>query len=57
MPVLTTYNRKSDGSRTDFVFLDLYLISLFRYSRDGGERRWSLLRFFQFSSGVGELDE
>lgn len=57
VPVLATYDREPDGSRTSFVLLDLYLISLFRYARDGGEKRWSFLRFFQFSSGVGELDE
>ena len=36
--------------------IDLYVISLFRYAREGGEKRWSFLRFFQFASGVGELD-
>ena len=31
--------------------IDLYVISLFRYAREGGEKRWSFLRF-QFASGV-----
>lgn len=57
VPVLATYDAAPDRTRESFVLLDLYVISLFRYAREGGEKRWSILRFFQFSSGVGELDE
>lgn len=57
IPVLTTYDATADRERTSFVLLDLYLISLFRYERDGGEKRWSFLRFFQWSTGIGELDQ
>lgn len=56
IPVLATYDAAPDRSREEFVLLDLYVISLFRYAREGGEKRWSFLRFFQFASGVGELD-
>lgn len=56
VPVLTTYDAEADRSRESFVLLDLYLISLFRYEREGSEKRWRILRFFQWSSGVGELD-
>ena len=56
VPILTTYTSTADRSRTSFVLLDLYFISLLRYSRDGGEKRTSVLRFFQWNTGVGELD-
>lgn len=55
-PILATYDAAPDRSREEFVAIDLYFISLFRYAREGGEKRWSFLRFFQFASGVGELD-
>ncbi len=57
VPILATYDAAADRSRESFVLLDLYLISLFRYEREGSEKRWRFLRFFQWSSGVGELDE
>lgn len=56
IPILATYDAAPDRSREEFVAIDLYVISLFRYAREGGEKRWSFLRFFQFASGVGELD-
>ena len=56
IPILATYDAAPDRSREAFVAIDLYFISLFRYTREGGEKRWSFLRFFQFASGVGELD-
>lgn len=55
VPVLLDYAADPDGESTSFVLLDLWLISLLRYERDGEERRWRFLRFFRFSSGVGEL--
>ena len=45
------------GDETRFVLLDLYVISLTRYRREGKEKRWSFVRFFAFSSGIGELTE
>ncbi|MEM9799667.1 MAG: PDZ domain-containing protein [Planctomycetota bacterium] len=57
IPILATYDATPDRTRESFVLLDLYVISLFRYQREGNEKRWSILRFFQFSSGVGELEE
>ena len=57
VPILMTYDAPADGATTNFVLLDLWLVSLLRYARDGGERRWRILRFFEWSSGVGELDE
>ena len=57
VPVLATYDAEADRTRESFVLLDLYLISLFRYEREGSEKSWRVLRFFQWSSGVGALDE
>ena len=55
MPVVLNYSSDPEGTRSSFVLIDLWLISLFRYERDGTERRWSFLRFFSFSTGIGEL--
>ncbi len=55
VPVLTNYSSDPEGKQTSFVLVDLWLISLLRYERDGVEKRWSILRFFRFSSGIGEL--
>ena len=56
VPILTTYTATADRSRTSFVLLDLYVISLVRYSREGGEKQIRVLRFFEWNTGVGELD-
>jgi len=57
LPVLFTYDADVEGQATSFVLLDLWFLSLFRYERSGEERRWRFLRFFEFSTGVGELSE
>ena len=57
IPIVTTYDAAADRTRANFVLLDLYIISLFRYAREGTEKRWSILRFFQWNTGVGELEE
>ena len=57
VPVLATYDAAPDRSTESFVLLDLYLISLFRYERVGSEKNWRFLRFFHWSSGIGELEE
>lgn len=57
IPILATYDATADRERESFVLLDLYVISLFRYQRDGTEKNWSFLRFFQFAGDVGELEE
>lgn len=57
VPILYQYKAQPDGSRTSFVLLDLYVISLFRYTRSGAEREYRFLRWIRYSSGVGELVE
>ncbi|MEM8710244.1 MAG: PDZ domain-containing protein [Planctomycetota bacterium] len=56
VPVLATYEGAADRTQESFVLLDLYLISLFRYEREGAEKSWRFLRFFHWSSGVGALE-
>lgn len=56
IPIIATYDATADRSRESFVLLDFYIISLVRYQREGSEKKWSILRFIQFESGVGELD-
>ena len=58
--LVVDYEASVDGHRSSFELFDLYLLSLFKYTRHDGERRWVLLRLFGwdvfvFSSGVGEL--
>ena len=57
VPILFTYAGEVDESETRFVLIDLWFISLFRFRRDGGERTYKILRFFTWSTGVGELSE
>jgi membrane-associated protease RseP (regulator of RpoE activity) len=57
VPILFGYRSSVDGSETSFTLLDLWIVSLFHYRRDGGERHVSLLSLIRFSSGVGELEE
>jgi S1-C subfamily serine protease len=57
VPILFNYSRDLERDSTEFVLIDLYLISLFRYTRNGDEREYKLLRWFQFSTGTGELSE
>ena len=57
IPILTNYDSDPDGESTSFVLIDLYVISLFRYTREGAEKEWRFLRWFRWSTGVGELSE
>lgn len=56
-PILWNWNADTSGDYAEFALIDLYFISLFRYRRDGDEKEWRFLRFFQVKSGVGELTE
>ncbi|HZM00279.1 MAG TPA: PDZ domain-containing protein [Planctomycetota bacterium] len=60
LPVLFDYESSIDGGRTSTSVLDLWIVQLFEYRRENGERTWVLLELFgwevfRFSSGVGEL--
>lgn len=60
LPVLLEYEAAIGGGRTTTKVIDLYILQLFEYRRDGGERTWVLLELFgwevfSFSTGVGEL--
>lgn len=57
LPILAGYRTDPDGETANAYLLDLWLISLFRYRREGEERHYRFLRFFAFSTGVGELAE
>jgi len=57
LPILAGYRSSPDGVESSFYLIDLWIISLFKYRRDGEERHWSLLRFLNFSTGVGKLSE
>jgi membrane-associated protease RseP (regulator of RpoE activity) len=60
LPFLLEYEADVDGHKSRVGVLDLYLIQLFEYRREEGERTWVLLELFgwevfHFSTGVGEL--
>jgi membrane-associated protease RseP (regulator of RpoE activity) len=60
LPLLFEYEASIDGHKTTTRVLDLYILQLFEYRRDEGERTWVLLELFgwevfTFSTGVGEL--
>lgn len=57
IPILYDYEADTAGERNYFSVLNLWLIWLFRYERSGAERHYSFLRFFRFSTGVGELSQ
>jgi S1-C subfamily serine protease len=57
IPILYDYEADTAGERSYFSVLNLWLIWLFRYERSGAERHYSFLRFFRFSTGVGELSQ
>ena len=57
IPILLEYEADADGTETSFELVDLFLLSLFRYERQGRERRWSVLGLLRFATGVGELSE
>ena len=55
IPILLHYAHDPQRNKTDFSFLDFWLISLLEFHRDGKEKTWTLLKFFSYSSGIGEL--
>ena len=57
LPFLVDYTSSPDGDVVSLELLDAWLIWLFHYERIGLERRWSVLRFIRFSSGIGELGQ
>ncbi len=57
VPILWSYSADPDGDAARLDIIDLWLFSLFSYERVGGERTWTLLEFFEFSSGTGQLAE
>ena len=60
LPFIYEYDAAVDGHKTRTRVLDFYIIQLFEYRRDEGERKWVLLELFgwevfTFETGVGEL--
>jgi len=57
IPILFHYDAALDSRHSDFVLLDLWLLSLFHYERSGNEREWTFLSLFSFATGQGELEQ
>lgn len=56
IPILFGYRSDPEGKTAGFDLLDVWVLSLFSYRRDGVERSYSLLGLLNFSTGVGELE-
>lgn len=54
---LFDYRTDVEGRRTEFTLIDLWILSLFHYEREEGEREWRLFTLIRFGSGQGELVE
>jgi S1-C subfamily serine protease len=57
LPILFTFDQDIEADRSSFVLIDLWIVSLLRREREGHETRWRVLRFIEWSTGVGELSE
>ncbi|MGQ0552776.1 MAG: PDZ domain-containing protein [Planctomycetota bacterium] len=62
VPVLFAYESDAAGMRSSLSVVDLWIVQLFRTTRDNGERRYVLLELFGWEVftlgfGVGELAE
>ncbi len=57
VPVLFSFERDIEDDRTEFAFIDLWILALYDYRRDGETRRHRLLRFFEYETGVGALSD
>jgi len=51
------YSSSARPSRTQFSLIDLWIVSLFSYRRDEGEREYRFLSLIRFGTGRGELRE
>ena len=56
-PVVFDYEADTAGEKKYFSVVNLWIIWLFRYERTGEEKRYSILRFIKFGSGIGELSQ
>jgi membrane-associated protease RseP (regulator of RpoE activity) len=54
---LFAWAEPADEARTDFEIVDLWLIWLFKYERRGATRHYNILRFIDWSTGVGALTD
>jgi len=56
VPILIGYRADANGEAASFYVLDVWLLSLFSYRREGAERHYSVLGLVNYSTGVGELE-
>lgn len=56
-PILWTYEADAAGRRSSFDLVDLWILSLYSYRREGKEKESRILHFIRWSTGVGELSE
>jgi C-terminal processing protease CtpA/Prc len=54
---LFEWEESADGTTSGTTIVDLWFIWLYRYQRKGETKAWSILRFFSWESGQGQLQE
>ncbi len=57
VPILFRFDRDIAADKVEFALVDLWIIALYDYRREGFARRHRILRFFRFESGEGRLTE
>ena len=57
VPILFDWTSSADGEESSLQLIDVWLLSLFSYERDGATRAWSVLGWLRFETGTGELTE
>ena len=57
VPILYDYQADARSDDRSVTVLDLWVISLYEYEREGASKAHRFLRWFEWSSGAGELEE
>jgi len=57
VPILFTFERDFAKDEVSFEFIDLWILELYGYSREGATRRHEFLWFTIIESGVGEIGD
>jgi hypothetical protein len=57
LPILFHFDRDLTADTTEFALVDLWLIALYDYRRQGEARRHRILRWIRWQTGEGNLSE
>lgn len=57
IPILYDYEADARNGDKSVTLIDLWLLSLYQYEREGASKAHRVLRWFEWKSGAGELEE